>query len=311
LKNLKGNDFDFVDVGTNGIYNNGIELGAKKDDGSIIDDVTIVSMENVRVYSYGQAITSYGKIGTMTNCVFSGDGMGLNIQKLHNEMLFVDCEIHSKNIAIYIAEANDSTEEAPVAFNLGNTKIVTDGAVYALTDHIKNKTMFNGLTSAVALVNGRLYTSLADAVNALKASKEEVTTFALIGDLANAEEGTVLGDLIYGLLDLCALLLLFLPLFADRVPGAVVPSSLLMLGWDRAYLKVIYIGITAAIVLFGIAELALQNFQNAFWVKNKKIISLSLGVAAVLLFTVSLQPYAAVLAFSLTAIKTYLLIKLR
>ena len=132
----------------------------------------------------------------------------------------------------------------------------------------------------------------------------------LAEDSAN-QKTSRFGDLIYGLLDLCALLLLFLPLFADRAPGAVVPSSLLMLGWDRAYLKVFYIGITAAIVLFGIAELALQNCQNEFWVKNKKFISLSLGVASTLLFTVSLQPYAAVLAFALTAIKAYLLIKLR
>ena len=131
----------------------------------------------------------------------------------------------------------------------------------------------------------------------------------LAEDSAN-QKTSRFGDLIYGLLDLCALLLLFLPLFADRAQGAVVPSSLLMLGWDRAYLKVFYIGITAAIVLFGIAELALQNCQNEFWVRNKKIISLSLGVAATLLFTVSLQPYAAVWAFSLTAIKAYLLIKL-
>ena len=139
-------------------------------------------------------------------------------------------------------------------------------------------------------------------------SSDEVLVLA--EDSAN-QKTSRFGDLIYGLLDLCALLLLFLPLFADRVPGAVVPSSLLMLGWDRAYLKVLYIGITAAIVLFGIAELALQNCQNEFWVKNKKIISLLLGVTATLLFTVSLQPYAAVLAFSLTAIKAYLLIKIR
>ena len=139
-------------------------------------------------------------------------------------------------------------------------------------------------------------------------SSDEILVLA--EDSAN-QKTSRFGDLIYGLLDLCALLLLFLPLFADRAPGAVVPSSLLMLGWDRAYLKVLYIGITAAIVLFGIAELALQNCQNEFWVKNKKIISLSLGVAATLLFTVSLQPYAAVFAFSLTAIKAYLLIKIR
>ncbi|MBO5262517.1 MAG: hypothetical protein J6B45_05675 [Clostridia bacterium] len=174
LNDLNGNNFDFVNVGTNGIYNHGIEA----------TQGTIGSMENVKISTYGQAITSAAKIGTMTNCVFSGDNIALNITTLQSEMEFVNCEIHSKNLAIYIADAAESTEEAPVSFELENTKIVTNGAVYALSDNTKDMEMFAGLTSAVALVNGQLYTSLEDAVNALKASTEEVTTFALIGDLA-------------------------------------------------------------------------------------------------------------------------------
>ena len=174
LSDLNSNNFDFENVGTNGIYNHGIEA----------KDGTIGSMENVKIATYGQAITSAAKIGTMTNCVFSGDNIALNITTLQSEMVFNNCEIRSKNLAIYIANAVESTEEAPVSFEIGNTKFVTDGAVYDISSHIIGNEMFADLTSAKALVNGRLYTSLEDAVNALNASTEEVTTFALIGDLA-------------------------------------------------------------------------------------------------------------------------------
>ena len=174
LNDLNSNNFDFVNVGTNGIYNHGIEA----------TQGTIGSMENVKISTYGQAITSAAKIGTMTNCVFSADNIALNITTLQSEMVFVDCEIHSKNLAIYIANAVESTVEAPVSFEIGNTKFVTDGAVYDISSHIIDNEMFADLTSAKALVNGRLYTSLEEAVDALNASTEEVTTFALIGDLA-------------------------------------------------------------------------------------------------------------------------------
>lgn len=116
------------------------------------------------------------------------------------------------------------------------------------------------------------------------------------------------GDLIYGLLDICAILLFVLPLFADRSQGEVVPTSLITLG---GAFSLFYIAITAATVLTGIAELALRNCQNTFWIKSKRIISLTLGASAALLFTVSLHPYAAVFAFALTAVKVLALIKTR
>ena len=118
-----------------------------------------------------------------------------------------------------------------------------------------------------------------------------------------------LRDLIYGLLDICMALLLFMPFFASRVDGEVEKASLLSLDGVQTFVTALFFIAVTAIAVMGVLILALQSCQGAFWMKNKIKISLSLGVVAVLLFTLSLQPYAAVFAFALLAIKALILIK--
>ena len=116
-------------------------------------------------------------------------------------------------------------------------------------------------------------------------------------------------DLVFGLLDCSVLLLLFLPLFGQTAGDGVRAVSLLTLGGVGSYLTAGYFAVTAASVIMGVLTLALQNFRCALWVNNKRGISLALGAAAVLLFIVSRQPYAAVLVFVFLGIKGLMLLK--
>ena len=116
-------------------------------------------------------------------------------------------------------------------------------------------------------------------------------------------------DLIYGLLDLCIAMLLFLPFFAEKADGIIQSVSLIALDGVQPYLKIVYLAVVSSIIVMGILTLALQNCQCVAWVKSKTTISLILGAIAVLVFMISSQPYAAVFAFSLLAIKALLLIK--
>ena len=118
-------------------------------------------------------------------------------------------------------------------------------------------------------------------------------------------------DLAFGLLDLCMSLLLFLPLFAISDGCMIYEASLLALGVVSLYLKVAYFAVVIAMCITGILTLALQKYSAVLWMKAKGKISLALGVIAVLLFIVSKQPYAAVFAFALLAIKALMLIKRR
>lgn len=116
-------------------------------------------------------------------------------------------------------------------------------------------------------------------------------------------------DLMYGLLDICIAMLLFLPFFAEKADGIIQSISLIALDGVQPYLKIAYLAVVISMIVMGILTLALQNVQTTAWVKSKTMISLMLGTIAVLVFMISSQPYAAVFAFALLAIKALMLIK--
>jgi len=129
-------------------------------------------------------------------------------------------------------------------------------------------------------------------------SSEEVLTIA---EEDNKECEKRRRALVYSLLDVSALLLLFLPLFAEGTQSV----SLIALEGVSEYLRITYLALVTLTVLFGLLSVILRRFA----LRWTTVISLTLGVIAVLLFIVSSQPYAAVFAFALLAVKALLLIK--
>ncbi len=130
--------------------------------------------------------------------------------------------------------------------------------------------------------------------------------------LTIAEENTKLKekhfcDLLFGLLDLSALIFLFLPFFAQNENGIIKAVPLLSLTEIAPYLKIGYYIVIIAIILFGIGTLTLQNCDRIFWVKNKSKISLILNALGTLVFIISKQPYAAVFSFVFLIIKVLII----
>ena len=118
-------------------------------------------------------------------------------------------------------------------------------------------------------------------------------------------------DISFGLLDISSAMLLFLPFFANKTGYTIQSASLISLIDVQIYLKVAYIAIIIGMIISGVLTLALQQCNAPSWIKSKSIISLILGTLAVLLFTISSQPYAAIFAFVLLTIKALFLIKKR
>ena len=114
-------------------------------------------------------------------------------------------------------------------------------------------------------------------------------------------------DLVFGLLDCSAILLLFLPFFGDKAAEMVRAVSLVGLSQTAAYLKVTYYLLVLGLVLTGILNLALQNYSLNFWRKYSTKISLAMNGLGMLLFIISLQPYAAVFLLIILAIKISIL----
>ncbi len=139
-------------------------------------------------------------------------------------------------------------------------------------------------------------------------STDEVLTIA---EEDNKQKTHILRDLVYGLLDFCIAMLMFLPFFAETKDGIIQSVSLIKLGGVQPYLKTVYFAAVISMIIMGVLTLALQSCQSKAWEKSKTTISLILGVVTVVLFMVSSQPYAAVFAFALLTIKALMLIKQR
>lgn len=144
-------------------------------------------------------------------------------------------------------------------------------------------------------------------VDELLSSGEVIT----IAEEDNKRKENQFRDLIFGLLNLCISMLIFLPFFAQKADGIIQGVSLIVLDGVQTYLKIAYCAVVISMIIMGILTLALQNCQAMAWTKSKTKISLILGAIAVLVFMISSQPYAAVFAFALLVIKALMLIKRR
>ena len=136
-------------------------------------------------------------------------------------------------------------------------------------------------------------------------SSDEMLVFAASAQKQTAKK---FRDLAFGLADLAAVLLLFLPLFADRSGVGVLAVSLLSLGaWQGHALVYLLLVITTA--LAGVCMLALQGCEARLWLKSKIELSLALSTLSVLAFVLGLHPYAAVFSFVLLLMKVILLLR--
>ena len=116
-------------------------------------------------------------------------------------------------------------------------------------------------------------------------------------------------DLVYGILDVCMVFLLFVPIFGQTVDRKLQSVSLFALTGVATYLKIWYIVVIIGMIFAGIAILALLKWRNDIWDYLKSRVSLAITAAAALLFTLSRQPYAAALLMIVLTIKAALLPK--
>lgn len=137
-------------------------------------------------------------------------------------------------------------------------------------------------------------------------SSEEIM---IIAQEDSDNKSSKIKDLIFGMLDICNILLLFLPVFAERNTAVIRSVSLMALTDISLYLKIIYFVFVTFSIVLGVATLALQNCEYSFWLKSKGKISLIMGAAGAIIFTITLQPYAATFFFVFLLIKVFLFLK--
>ena len=155
-------------------------------------------------------------------------------------------------------------------------------------------------------------TSLKDIAKFFEVSVDELLSGEELLTVAEKENTKRVNDIrsvLFGLLDGSLILLLFLPLFAQRIDGQVLESSLFGLTEISLYLKIAYFLLTFGLMAWGVLTILLRNCQKEWWLACRYPVSLLGSGAGALLFTISLQPYAAVLLFVFLAVKVVSLIK--
>jgi len=136
-------------------------------------------------------------------------------------------------------------------------------------------------------------------------SSEELFSLAEIENRSNMRK--VFG-LIYGMLDIMTLIFIFFP-FYGQPDGEEIRSVSLFAYQDISNItRFIYFSILISMALLGAAELVVQNIGTERWMKFCKTGSIVFQVAAILIFTLTRQPYVTSLLFMFFVIKVVLLI---
>ena len=131
----------------------------------------------------------------------------------------------------------------------------------------------------------------------------------VIAEKDTAKKEKFFCDQIFGLLDICIAMLIFLPFFKEKINASFVGTSLLSLSEISPYLKFTYWIVIICIMLSGILILLLQNIEKQIWIKTKYMLSLIVNSVGILIFIISTQPYAASFLFIIFAIKIIMIRK--
>ena len=114
---------------------------------------------------------------------------------------------------------------------------------------------------------------------------------------------------VFTLLDLSAALLFVLPLFAVRADGAAHAVSLFSLHGAAPVMRAAYRAVVLGMVLSGLMTMLAGDERAPLWQKHGQRVSLLFNAAGALVFTSSLQPYAAAVLLIFAAVKAMMLAK--
>ena len=142
-------------------------------------------------------------------------------------------------------------------------------------------------------------------VDALLSGEELLT----IAEEDNKQRENHLCELVFGLLDLSVVLLLLLPLFGQKNGQEIREVCLLFLEGNKLYLKLAYYGFVAASAVLGAVTLLMKNREETRRKQRIGKLSLLISALGVLLFVISLQPYAATIVFLFLIVKAIMRMK--
>ncbi|MBR3839769.1 MAG: helix-turn-helix transcriptional regulator [Erysipelotrichales bacterium] len=116
-------------------------------------------------------------------------------------------------------------------------------------------------------------------------------------------------DVLFGITDLCSCMLVILPLYPKTVNDNVYSVSLFDYAETTGLNLTIYWTIFISMMLIGVLKLLLTYFKVVKSQKNITSCSLVLSILAVIILSLTREPYAVIVVFLLLLIKGCLLFK--
>ena len=116
-------------------------------------------------------------------------------------------------------------------------------------------------------------------------------------------------DILFGMIDVCAFMLIALPLYPNVVNGYIYSVNLWAYTQTTELNYLLFWIMYASLVILGIIKLLLAKFRSKKYNPVMTGISMILGIALVLFLAVTREAYAVVVAFLLLVIKGILLLK--
>ena len=116
-------------------------------------------------------------------------------------------------------------------------------------------------------------------------------------------------DLLFGLLDVCSIILIILPLYPNKVNELVYSVNLFAYTQTTSLNRLLYWFIFISLVVAGVIKLLLTKLGMEIYNRIMTGLSMVISVLAVLLLAMTRESYAVVVAFLLLVIKGCLLFK--
>ena len=154
--------------------------------------------------------------------------------------------------------------------------------------------------------------SLKEISNYFSVTIDELLSSEKMLSIAEKENKTNLRsmcDLLFGLLDVFAMVLIFLPLYPNMVDGFVYSVNLFAYTQATWLARLLYWSIFVSLVAAGAIKLLLTKFRMERYNRIMTGVSMVISVLAVLLLAMTRESYAVVVAFLLLVIKGCLLFK--
>ena len=116
-------------------------------------------------------------------------------------------------------------------------------------------------------------------------------------------------DLLFGMVDICVLLLIILPLYPNMIDGYVYSVNLFTYRHSTLWIYIVYWILFLSLIFSGGIQILFVQFKLEGKQKLVTVASVLLSIGALLFLALTREAYAVIVIFLLLAIKVFLLFK--